>query len=92
MTSALPSAVARQRVDIATVLEPLDSATRAEIMTHEIITHGGTFIPSCDDSTWGPHFAEVSLLGISHTGNSTDECIANWIKAVLRSAQYEVAA
>lgn len=53
-----------------------------------VIQHGGTFVPAMASGNWGPHYAELSLLGISHTGDTTEAAVANWIKAALRTEKH----
>lgn len=57
-----------------------------------VIQHGGTFVPAMSSGSWGPHYAEIALLGISHTGDTSEAAVANWIKAALRAEIGMVAA
>ena len=88
----LTDAMAAQRHNIALSLDAAPRAFRPGIMTAATVAFGGTFVPDTTGRNGGSHMAEVSLLGISHMGHTTDECIANWIKAVLRSASAMVTA
>lgn len=57
----------------------LDAAVRAAV-----ITHGGTLTLPC--SQWGPLETELTLMGISGTGDGTSGAARSWIKHCLRSA------
>lgn len=75
------------RIDVATTLEVIDTAQRMTAVEAAVIEYGGTFVPPAKPGaagTWGPHYAELSLLGVSHHGATSSECIAQWIKAVFR--------
>lgn len=63
----------------------LTGADRIEAAQQAVIQHGGTFVPAMAGGSWGPHYAEISMLGISHTGDTAEAAIANWIKAALRA-------
>ncbi|WP_299146006.1 hypothetical protein [uncultured Tateyamaria sp.] len=89
---SLTHAIAEQRVNLAVSLECAPAEFRTEILKTAVVAFGGTFVPAATGGRHGSHLAEVNLLGISHMGNSTEECTANWIKAVFRTAQDEVAA
>jgi hypothetical protein len=72
------------RVQMATELELLDPAARVTAAYHAVIDTGGTFVPNRASGTWGPHYAELKLLDVSHSGTTDAEAVANWIKAVHR--------
>jgi hypothetical protein len=61
---------------------------RTKAAQEAVIQHGGTFVPAMASGNWGPHYAELSLLSISHTGDTTEAAVANWIKAALRAEKY----
>ena len=65
---------------------------RIEAAQEAVIQHGGTFVPAMSGGNWGPHYAELSLLGISHSGDTIEAAVANWIRAALRAEIEEVAA
>lgn len=89
MPFPLTNQVLDTRLDIALTLERAENPQRLTIIEAAVVAYGGSLIPAAAHSNWGPHFAELSLLGVSHTGTSTYECIANWIKAVIRTAEYD---
>jgi hypothetical protein len=70
---------------LARQLLTLTGADRIEAAHQAVIEHGGTFVPAMPTGNWGPHYAEISILGISHTGDTAEAAIANWIKAALRA-------
>ena len=71
------------RLELALELEAMPRAQRIEAMQASRIETGGTIIPA-GNGNWGPHFAEIDNLGVSHQGAELDEAIAHWIRAVLR--------
>jgi hypothetical protein len=82
------------RLAFATELETLDPAARFEAVEAEVVRTGGTFVlPSLN--SWGPHDTELSLLGISQSGDTPESAIRHWILTVLRmerALQEEMAA
>ena len=70
----------------------LSGDDRIEAAEQAVIQHGGTFVPAMSGGNWGPHYAEIAILGISHTGATTETAVANWIKAALRAEIGMVAA
>lgn len=70
----------------------LSGADRIEAAQQAVIQHGGTLVPPMAGGNWGPHYAEIAMLGISHTGDTLDAAVANWIKAALRAEAGMVAA
>jgi len=70
---------------LARQLLTLTGADRIEAAQWAVIEHGGTFVPPMPTGNWGPHYAEIAILGISHTGDTTEAAVANWIKAALRA-------
>lgn len=85
-------AIEQQRLNLAISLEVAPPEFRANIAQQAVIAFGGTFVPASTGGRFGSHLAEINLLGISHMGNTSEECLANWIKAVLRTTSPEVAA
>lgn len=87
MTPALntvPEHIRQARIELAAALEPLGEATRIEVMTAACIETGGSIIP-VGRTNWGPHYASVTCLDIHHDGDSLEEAIQFWIKAVYRT-------
>ncbi len=74
---------------LARMLRPMSEPQRAVFIQHCVIFHAGSLVPAMSGGNWGPHYAEISLLGISHTGDTTEAAVANWIKAALRTEQFE---
>lgn len=74
---------------LARQLRPMSDPQRAIFMQGCILFHGGTLVPAMPGGNWGPHYAEISVLGISHTGDTTEAAIANWIKAAMRTEEFE---
>ncbi|ETX26506.1 hypothetical protein [Roseivivax isoporae] len=74
------------REDLAAELEPLAHPARRIMMEAAVVASGGMWIAP-GATNWGPHFAELSVGGVHASGNDLDECIAAWIKAVLRAAR-----
>ncbi|ETX26614.1 hypothetical protein [Roseivivax isoporae] len=74
------------REDLAAELEPLAHPARRIMMEAAVVNSGGMWIAP-GKTNWGPHFAELSVGGVHASGNDLDECIAAWIKAVLRAAR-----
>ena len=87
----LQNAIDKQRLDIATALETSTIEERETIAQAAVIDFGGTFVPAATGGRFGPQLAEINLLGVSHLGNTTEECVANWIKAVFRTAMEDAA-
>ena len=81
-----------QAADLARELQPLAWPLRLARIEDAVIAHGGTFVPAMSGGNWGPHHAEICLLGISHSGDTTEAAVANWIRAALRASIEEVAA
>jgi hypothetical protein len=77
--------------ELAHQLRPLSWPLRLQFIEAAVISHAGSFVPAMSGGNWGPHYAELSLLGISHTGDTTEAAVANWIKAALRSEKYSEA-
>jgi hypothetical protein len=80
--SALPYAEAAA---LARHIMAMTGPDRTAAAQAAVIAHGGTLVPAMPGGNWGPHYAEISLLGISHTGDTVEGAVANWIKAALRS-------
>ena len=79
--------------ELARQLRPLSWPLRLQQIETAVIEHGGTLVPAMSGGNWGPHHAEICLLGISHSGDTTEAAVANWIKAALRAEKHiEVAA
>ncbi len=78
--------------ELAHQLRPLSWPLRLQFIEAAVIDQGGTLVPAMSGGNWGPHYAELSLLGISHTGDTTEAAVANWIKAALRAEIGMVAA
>ena len=74
-----------QAAALAHQIMALTGPDRTAAAEAAVIHHGGTLVPAMPGGSWGPHYAEISLLGISHTGDSVETAVANWIKAALRS-------
>lgn len=82
------NALLQARIDLATDLEALPSADARVAMTHATVEQtGGSFIPPCTCPPWGSHMAELSMLGVSHTGEDEPAAVSGWIKSVTRMAQ-----
>jgi hypothetical protein len=77
-----------QAAALARQVKPLPVLARITAMSAAVITHGGTLVPAMPIGNWGPHYAEISLLGISHTGDTVEAAVANWIKAAQRSEKH----
>jgi hypothetical protein len=73
---------------LAARIKPLPTAARIAAIDAAVIAEGGTLVPAMPIGNWGPHYAEISLLGISHTGDTVEAAVANWIKAALRSQKH----
>lgn len=74
----------RARLDLATALEHLTAETRLDLVIDACIDTGGSLIPPRMCGEWGSPEAELSLMGVSHSGADEGAAIAGWIKAVLR--------
>ena len=81
-----------QAAELARELRPLAWPLRLARVEDAVIEHGGTLVPAMAGGNWGPHHAEICLLGISHSGDTTEAAVANWIKAALRAEIGMVAA
>ena len=81
-----------QAAALARQIMALTGPDRTAAAEAAVIDHGGTLVPAMPGGGWGPHYAEISLLGISHTGDSVETAVANWIKAALRAEIGMVAA
>ena len=78
-------AAQRRRLAFDLNREP-DADIRAAMARAAVVAFGGTLIEPDISGTWGPLYAELSILGLSHTGADLAEAIANWIKAAHRCA------
>lgn len=45
---------------------------------------GGSFIAPDQVAPWGSHMAELTLLGVSHCGDSEAAAVAGWMRAAAR--------
>lgn len=72
------------RAELAEALQSLPNDQRIMVMTDACIETGGSLVPPAQGKG-GAHYAEISCLGIYHSGNDVEEAIANWIKAVHRT-------
>ena len=84
MTHPVNRTIAAARRDLALSLEISDTAARIEMMKNEVIATGGTWIDPSKAGGWGPHFYEISLYGVSQTGDSAEEAVRYWSRAVLK--------
>ena len=71
------------RLAFAAALETLDPAARFEAVESAAVQSGGTFVLPSQNS-WGPHDVEVSLFGISQSGDTAESAIRHWISSALR--------
>lgn len=46
---------------------------------------GGTYLPADPGSTWGPHLHQLTLYGVSATGEDLPELERNWRRAATAS-------
>ena len=74
--------------ELAHQLRPLSWPLRIQVIEAAVVAHAGSLVPANSGGNWGPHYAELSLLGISHTGDTTEAAVANWIKAALRAEKH----
>jgi len=74
---------------LAHALAPMPWPKRLRTIEATVIAQAGSFVPANSGGNWGPHYAEISLLGISHTGDTTEAAVANWIKAALRTEKFK---
>lgn len=74
--------------ELARQLRPLSWPLRLQLIEAAVINHAGSLVPAMSGGNWGPHYAELSLLGISHTGDTTEAAVASWIKAALRAEKH----
>ena len=73
---------------LARYFATLSGDDRTDAAQQAVIQHGGTLVPPMAGGNWGPHYAEIAMLGISHTGDTLDAAVANWIKAALRTEKH----
>ena len=86
MTADLFASLRDARHNLACQLEPLDPPAREIMVRSAVIVSGGCWIePPPPSSHWGPHFFELSLFGVSQTGDCPEEAIRLWMDAVRRS-------
>lgn len=80
-------AQAAQRRHLADELRSIvDGNARFDRLTEVAIDTGGSIIDPTKQGRAGPVYAEISLLGLYHIGETMEEAIAEWIKAAQRCA------
>jgi hypothetical protein len=80
------------RCELAETLELALPSAWAEIIEGAIARHGGSLIPRGRDN-WGPHWWQVSVLGVEGTGETLEEAAREWSRCArrLRTAMEEAA-
>lgn len=81
MRGALIAADLREQL-VAT-LELSQPSAWSEILTSAIGAHGGALIPT-SGTGWGPHWWQLSLLGVSGTGATLEEAAREWARCSRR--------
>lgn len=69
-----------------------DLRDRLDIFQNAVIEAGGEYLIPRPGDNWGPHAVELSLHGISHTGETEERALAGWITAATRVLRAEAAA
>ncbi len=82
MTRAASAAIA-ERAAIALAFETMTDAALNLAAQAAVIDHGGTLTQP--RGTWGPVETEISLLGISGSGDDIADAARRWTKHCLRS-------
>jgi hypothetical protein len=88
MTPTVAQTIAAARRDLALALEAAGTAAAIEMMQAEVIATGGTWVDPSHAGGWGPHYFELSLHGISQSGDSAEEAIRHWASAVMKLEDY----
>jgi len=71
------------RIEMALEFEALSDTALDLAIRAAVIQHGGTLVPPKDE--WGPLECELSLLGLSATGDTPAVAARGWTKHCLRS-------
>lgn len=80
--------IEQDRSDLACLFETMSDIHLALAVKAAVIEYGGTLIPAQDGTGLYksmPLEAELTLLGISHTGTTEAEAARKWTKAVMRA-------
>lgn len=78
---------AAQRRHLAAELRSIaDAEARHRRLSEVAIDTGGSIIDPTKQGRAGPVYAEISLLGLYHIGETMEEAMAEWIKAAQRCA------
>jgi hypothetical protein len=82
---------AAQRRHLADELRNIaDAETRLNRLSEVAIDTGGSIIDPAKQGRAGPVYAEITLLGLYHIGETMEEAIAEWIKVAQRCAPINV--
>ena len=76
------------QIDFACQLEAMRKHDRVPAVRETCRLTGGT-LTMPGRTSWGPHQAELFLMGQSAFGTDANEAIRNWIACVLRKATAE---
>lgn len=78
-----PSALMAARLEAALAFETMTDSAVEIAARATVIEHGGTLTEP--QGQWGPLETEISLMGITGTGEGIPAAARNWTKHVLRS-------
>jgi len=66
-----------------------DPAARIAAFAGEVAARGGSMVLPRPGETWGPHWVELSLMGVLGTGDSGSEALTEWMACAARQVAYE---
>ena len=72
------------RLDLATEFETLSDTALEQVLPFAVIDCGGTYIPAGAGGHWGPLEHELTLLGVTGTGDTLASAGRNWTRHALR--------
>lgn len=87
-----PAIMHELRCELAETLELAQPTAWADAIEAAIARHGGSLIPRGRDN-WGPHWWQISLLGVEGTGDTFEEAVREWSRCArrLRTAMEDAA-
>lgn len=84
-TSPINSMINAERLDVAAAWNGLRDDDLEEAVRAAVIDFGGCYMPPCGE--WGPLEHELSLLGLSATGETLAAAARSWIKRTHRYSE-----
>lgn len=74
------------RADVVASVELAQVSAWREIIESAILANGGALLAP-GQTSWGPHWWELTLLQITGTGDTFEEAVREWAKCARRAAR-----